>query len=509
MFPVFWGIVGSTRATWKIGSMADEDTPRVRIALVADTPASQERSGADWPWATLVISAAILLVFVAENLLGLEEPDVATTLLRVGGLDYGSVFEGGEWWRLLAAAFAHLGLPHVLLNGWALIQLGALIEDVWGRERFLIVYLLSCIGGSLASASVGLGLSVGASTGIMGLIGFLLGARYVQEPEIRSFLRAVLGRQLIFWTVFILGVGGLLSVVNEIQPIGLRVDNCGHVGGLATGMLLSFVLRAHGRAGIAERAAAALLVCAAAVSLAAAATRGDESARIRKALEDTEVALAKNDVAAITTALATLDDIPGARRRAVGHRVEYAQLLVSASVASQRTADALAYGQLAVELDPVRGSTILAQAQLAAGDEAAAHAALDKYRAEASATDLRKIGFALEQQGRSALAIWFFEAAYDREPVSPDVLNELAWTLVTAKDTKVRDPQRALGFARRAVALGAATSGAPMYLDTLAETEFQLGLPHEALAHEEQAVKLAPTEEQLLEHLEKYRNAAR
>src|SRR5271170_4923173 len=140
------------------------------LGLAYDRSVSEvapDQREAEWPWATIAISALICAFYLAESFLGLDDEGVVT-VMRTGATSYATVFEAGEWWRLLSAPFVHGGLIHMLLNGTALIQVGALIEDLYGRERFLVVYLLSCLGSSLATSTVGMGPSVGASGGIMG-----------------------------------------------------------------------------------------------------------------------------------------------------------------------------------------------------------------------------------------------------------------------------------------------------------------------------------------------------
>jgi rhomboid protease GluP len=508
------------------------------IGRVSESAAEPE---AEWPWATLAVSAAILAVFAFECALGLEdaglglEDNEAFALVRAGAIDYGSVFVAGEWWRLLGAAFAHGGLVHLVLNGWAFIQLGALVEEVWGRTRFAVVYLLACLGGSLASAAVGGGLAVGASTGIMGLVGFLIAARYTHDADVRAFLRAILGRQLLFWTAFIFGLGALLGLLSAaLGPAVPRIDNWGHLGGLTTGLVLALAVRGRGPANAGLHALAALLVAATVASLAGVALRGDESARLEKALLETVAAVETNDVAAIRSGLAAIDAIPGNPRRVVGRRIEYAQALVTASIAAGLPKDAVRYGEAAAELDPSLGAAILGQARLAAGDERAASDALDRFRETASTDELRSIGLQLEQQGHTALAVRFLDTALARAPDDPLVLNELAWTLLTGKELGARDGQRAFLLARRAAFLagrpglihlalrGVIPGGRKaddyeqaQILDTLAEAELQLGLVTLALDHEEKALALAHEagkaglEPSLEERLAKIKDAAR
>lgn len=473
---------------------------------------------ADWPWATLAVSAALLVVYLAQSLvaprLPAAEEDLAWTLalVRSGAVSYASVFEAGEWWRLLTATFCHANGLHLLMNGWCLIQLGALVEDLYGRERFLVVYFLSCVGGTFASAAVGLSTSVGASGGIMGLMGFLIAARYIHDDEVRDFLGEALGKQLIYWTAFVMLVGLTLSYLPFV-----RVDNYGHMGGLVTGLLAALVVRGTGPASLALKGGAAALVLLALLALLSAAAFGDETARLERAYFDAQAAHQRNDAAAIASALDTIDATRGDRRRVVGRDVDRARDLVLAAIAAVRTSDAVAYGTLAAEIEPELGGALLAQALCAAGRETEGRAALDRNRRFASKDNLLAAAASCERQGLSKEAILFYEAALARAPEDPEALNALAWTLVTAKDLRARDFHRALTLARHAHSLEPLDAA---ILDTLAAAEFELGHAHQALDHQEKAVQLATATgrtdpkgralmNEILAHLETYRAASK
>lgn len=83
-----------------------------------------------------------------------------------------AIGNGGEWWRLTTAAFLHAGLLHLGSNMLALWTIGQPIEQLLGRNRFLSLYLMAALGGSIASyyySSV-MTISVGASGAIFGLL---------------------------------------------------------------------------------------------------------------------------------------------------------------------------------------------------------------------------------------------------------------------------------------------------------------------------------------------------
>ncbi len=80
----------------------------------------------------------------------------------------------GEWWRLFTSGFLHIGLTHLLLNMVSLWIIGRELEIVFGRLRFLALYLVSMLGGSAAVYILSAAGAAGASGAIYGLMGALL-----------------------------------------------------------------------------------------------------------------------------------------------------------------------------------------------------------------------------------------------------------------------------------------------------------------------------------------------
>ena len=71
----------------------------------------------------------------------------------------------GQWWRLFTAMFLHIGLVHLLLNGYALYQLGGLFESWMGSARMGVVYVLSGLAGLVAEPLLPAARTVGRSLG--------------------------------------------------------------------------------------------------------------------------------------------------------------------------------------------------------------------------------------------------------------------------------------------------------------------------------------------------------
>ena len=138
--------------------------------------------------------------------------------------------DDGDWWRLLTAAFLHYGPLHLAMNMLALWWFGGAVEQVLGRGRYLLLYLVSGLAGSagalIASPNA---LTVGASGAIFGI----LGAAFVLERQ----------------RTYVLGGGALsvivLNIVFTFAVPGISIG--GHLGGLAGGALGTLALSQFGR----------------------------------------------------------------------------------------------------------------------------------------------------------------------------------------------------------------------------------------------------------------------
>src|SRR5262245_505954 len=158
------------------------------------------------PVATFALLAALAAVFALELAVGAL--DVSPAMARMGALLPGSLARG-EPWRLLSCAFLHGGWMHLLLNGLVLGSLGLLLERILGTRRFLVLYGLSALGGSLVSSFFLEGSSVGASGALWGLLTaeFALAAREgILPAEMRGALTKSAAQNL------------GLNVVNSFRP---------------------------------------------------------------------------------------------------------------------------------------------------------------------------------------------------------------------------------------------------------------------------------------------------
>ncbi len=144
----------------------------------ATTPRARTISGGlhgQRPLVTYVLIALNVLVFVVTMVQGGGERGLGnSTVFQEGALVPIFVAEG-EWWRLVTNGFLHAGLLHIAMNMLSLYFVGLALERLLGRGRFLIVYLLSLLGGSVAAfvlSDIDTA-TVGASGAIFGLLGAL------------------------------------------------------------------------------------------------------------------------------------------------------------------------------------------------------------------------------------------------------------------------------------------------------------------------------------------------
>jgi len=132
----------------------------------------------------------------------------------------------GQWWRLVMPIFLHGNLLHIGMNCWVLMDVGPLVERVYGSARYLFLFLFTGIAGFLASAATG-HFSVGASGALMGLIGIMLAITTRRGGAHMQMMRG----QLLRWVAYIFVIGLLIR----------GIDNAGHLGGLVAGFLLGRV----------------------------------------------------------------------------------------------------------------------------------------------------------------------------------------------------------------------------------------------------------------------------
>jgi len=204
----------------------------MRADRKAQTPA-QRRANRAWrlgggdpsrPVATYVLIGITSLVGVLQLLLG---PIVDRALLFATPYLFPDMFAGDftfQPWRMLTAMLVHSGIMHFLLNMLALWMIGRSLEPLLGRWRFVALYLIGGLGGSVAMAVFAPGAAtVGASGGIFALMGALL----VIGRHIGANIRGIL---------VILAINLAIGFIQTLQ-----IAWQAHIGGAVVGALVGAI----------------------------------------------------------------------------------------------------------------------------------------------------------------------------------------------------------------------------------------------------------------------------
>ncbi|WP_201625445.1 rhomboid family intramembrane serine protease [Psychrobacter immobilis] len=200
---------------------------------------------------TTLLLVSFIGLFIMQVLSGVDANNPSTEELLKWGANALPYTMDSEPWRLASSAFLHIGLMHLLFNGFAMYFFGQIAEPMFGSAKFLALFLLAAIGGNLLNNHItwqGIldgtgqpGISAGASGGIMGI-----------------------GAALLIAALFKISVNGMvLNLKSLIIIMGINlvygfavpgIDNAGHIGGAITGLVIALAFAIAYR----QRLAAAL-----------------------------------------------------------------------------------------------------------------------------------------------------------------------------------------------------------------------------------------------------------
>jgi membrane associated rhomboid family serine protease len=171
-------------------------------------------------WFTHVILGCVTLPSLVQLVVGVDRS------VELASVDPVAI-RAGEWWRLLGGTYLHGSYYHFMGNMSALLLYGAILESKTSRLRLPLVYLLSCLAGSLASVQIPPDVpSIGASGGVVGVIGYLF---LFSRRQAIKFPPAFRGATA---SVFV----GLITM----GALGFwYIDNPGHAGGAIAGVVLA------------------------------------------------------------------------------------------------------------------------------------------------------------------------------------------------------------------------------------------------------------------------------
>lgn len=181
----------------------------------------------------LIISFVMVMGVQVVNGINIDE-QTGQELIRYGA-NFLPLTLIDEPWRLVTAGFLHIGVIHLLFNSFAMYYFGVVSEQILGWWRFLIVFLLSVVAGNLLNLYMTLrrieeegvqavGLSAGASGGIMGL-GMLL-------------LTLAMFGMAKKWQLNTKSLA-LIMGINFVMTFAIPgIDVAGHLGGMIMGVVL-------------------------------------------------------------------------------------------------------------------------------------------------------------------------------------------------------------------------------------------------------------------------------
>lgn len=183
----------------------------------------QERSLKEFITFYPVISFIVIVNFILWYLTDFSQSSIGKIIIDFG---MGSNFlvHEGQYWRLVTPIFLHSGLRHVLFNSFSLVIFGPAIEQMLGRFKFILTYLIAGIAGNVATFLLGpeIYFHLGASGAVYGIFGV-----YLYMIAVRQDLIDPMSRQII---IIITVLGFIMTFVRP--NINIYAHLFGYVGGL-------------------------------------------------------------------------------------------------------------------------------------------------------------------------------------------------------------------------------------------------------------------------------------
>ena len=216
------------------GSAADEQPIRITADMLdvprpVDVRVDFEQGMGYAPPATLMLIVALGAIFgwqLSSGALTSEQ-----SIIAAGALARERVMQG-EWWRLLSATVLHGNLEHIVGNAVSLYILGMATEHAYGTRSMLGIYLASGLAGSVLSAAMSPGPSVGASGAIFGLMGAVL-VLFWRHHNALMVRDKRIGVVIAVWAFLTIAAG-------LVTPM---IDNAAHLGGMVGGMAVAWTMR--------------------------------------------------------------------------------------------------------------------------------------------------------------------------------------------------------------------------------------------------------------------------
>ena len=195
----------------------------------------------------IMVVCIFLYLFIAftgsSNIIDINVND----LVEFGG-NVGSLVKSGEYFRLFSSIFLHGSILHLACNMYSMYVIGPQLESFYGKLKYLYIFILSGISGSLLSLAFNPGniVSVGASGAIFGILGSLCYFGY----HYRVYLGNALKSQILPIIVLNLMLGFMVN----------GIDNFAHIGGLVGGIFASMAVGVPDKSSSGDKASGNLLL---------------------------------------------------------------------------------------------------------------------------------------------------------------------------------------------------------------------------------------------------------
>lgn len=182
------------------------------------------------PVTALLILLNTLIFLIVEFTGGSEN---GQHMLECGAVYAPLIIEQGQWYRMITSMFLHFGAPHLINNMLVLFVLGQRLEPATGKMKFLLIYILGGLGGSLISLiwdmrTGNYSLSAGASGAVFAVMGGMI---YVIIRH-RGRVADLNMKQMLLMAAFSLYFGFASG----------GVDNAAHAGGLLCGFIAAVIV---------------------------------------------------------------------------------------------------------------------------------------------------------------------------------------------------------------------------------------------------------------------------
>lgn len=175
---------------------------------------------------TAIFLVIMVIYFIFISLNGGTTNTIS--LVKHGAFFPPFVTEFNQYYRFITSIFIHIGIVHLLFNGYALYILGPQIEGLMGSKKYLLFFLLTGIAGNVATYFFNYqSVSAGASGSIFGFFGVFLYLIHRHKEMITTQVRNDILR---------------LVLINLVLTFTIsNISTTAHVGGLVAGYLLSYI----------------------------------------------------------------------------------------------------------------------------------------------------------------------------------------------------------------------------------------------------------------------------